>query len=474
MTTRHQRASPVMAAAHAGAAGSLILVCMRAFPELVPPLPAPVLIGVGGAALTGAALWLLRKQPEPTPEDLACGTWVSGMPGSGKTCYVIGSIRTRMEHGEGGIWLSSKGGQALLPYVLADAADQVDWISPASAHPRGINLLRIYQGDAREQELVAGYTVGLFRRLYPQLSENMAELIRMGALGLLSYSVATRRAVTLVDLYLFFHAPAYRRRVLATARNPVLRHAFGDTEVEARTVAAVLRQLRRTMASEALLVTLGQAGGIDLQAAMASSPGRWVITDADERQIGPEASDLINQVLVSQVELLTPGRAWPRRLWHAVADEIERYQSPSFLRAIEISREYRVAWTLVHQASGQLSDQVLLAARMCGSHIYLQQHPDDVTSAQKATGRLGDRALDFSRLGKRQYVGRRRLRGKATDVEGCTPDLPEPDRQVADHIRRANAKGPSREEILAPIYRVLETERPLTTEARDGGVLAWD
>ena len=477
MTTRQQRATPMLAAAQAGAAGAILLACMKAFPDIAPVLPSSVLAAAGTTAIAGgAALWVLGRQPEPTAEDLACGTWISGIPGSGKTSYVIGHVRNRFDRGEGGIWLSSKGGGALLPYLPADASERVDWIAPASRHPRGVNLLRVYRGDAREQELVAGYTVGVFSRLYPHLSENMAELIRMGTMALLSYSVATRQGVTLAHLYLFFHSPGYRQRVLERATNPVLRHAFGDTEVEARTVAAVLRQLRRTVASEALLVTLGQVNGIDLQAAMSANPGRWVVTDADERRIGPEASDLINQVLVSQLELLTPGRGFPRPLWHAVADEIERYQSPSFLRAIEISREYRVAWFLVHQASGQLSEQVLLAAKMCGTHVYLQQHPDDVAAAQRATGRIREREVDFSRLPKRYYIARMRRRGRATDMEGYTPDVPAADDQVAAKVRALNGRGADRDAILGPIYRLLELGQERVTGATNlsRGALAWD
>lgn len=447
MPTSRSRPGRILALAQLVGSGIVAAELWRFLPVTIPPVSPLSASGVvAGAAATAA--YLLSRPGGQTDEDLACHTHLCGMTGSGKTTLALGQIRRYQARGHGGVWLSAKGGGAVLTRVRPEASVRMLLLDPLSRKPWGINLFRLYSGRSEERERIAGHVVTLFRRLYPQLSEGMGELLRMGTQALLTYSHTTGALVALPHLYALFYFEPFRREVLATVRNPVLHHAFHEDQAEPRTMAAVLRQLRRTVSSEALLITLGQTEGVDLQGLMESDS--WLVTDFAEGALGTEVADYLSGVVLSGIEVLTASRG-SRRLWHVVADECERYATGSVARAVEISRETRVAWTLVNQAGGQLSDQMELAASMCGNAYWFQTTVKDCRLAQQETG---EAEIDFTQLPAHTYLARLRVQGRQCHIRARTRPVPASE-EVGEEIRRLNAQGPTRQQILEPLYEVL-------------------
>lgn len=234
------------------------------FHAQVPPLALRFLTGSATGAVLGAiVLWRPRRSPAPTWEDWACGHYVTGLPGSGKTAFAYLMVREFCRNGWGWIWLSIKSSLSLLQYLPTEARSRCVLFAPYSDNPRGINLLRCYTGTATERELIADQVAELFDRLHPAMSGNMRELIRMGALALLQWAGRVQCEVTLWELYRFFQEDAFRGKVLAASPRPV-RDAFSADEARRTTLQAVRVQLRRSVASENLLVALSQTDGIDL------------------------------------------------------------------------------------------------------------------------------------------------------------------------------------------------------------------
>jgi hypothetical protein len=421
------------------------------FSQAVPLLGRFLTGGAAGVVLGAAVWWRPRRSPEPSWEDWSCGHYITGLPGSGKTAFAYLLIRDFCRHGWGWIWLSIKSSLSLLQYLPPEARERCVLFAPYSDHPRGINLLRTYTRTATERELIADQVAELFDRLHPAMSGNMRELIRMGALALLQWADRVRTEVTLWELYRFFQESVFREKVLAGAPKPV-RDAFAGDEARKATLQAVRIQLRRSVASENLLVALSQREGIDLWDVMVNE--RWLVCDTPEALLGPAVASFLCQVVASRVQMLTARRPPGSRPFAVAADEFQEYSNPSFAKGIATGREFGLAWILIHQsrANQGIGREVAGAVHLCGSRWYFQQAPEDARAAVEATeGRWEPR--EFTHLSKRHYRAMRRIQGRPEVLEGVTPDLPAPDRDLAAEIVRLAAAGPSRVQIVADIQR---------------------
>lgn len=399
----------------------------------------------------GYAWWALRpKHPiTPTHEDWACGTYITGLPGSGKTAWAYLLAHKFCRQGWGWVWISIKSSLPLLAYLPKEAADRCDLFAPYSDRPRGLNLLRCYTGTATERELIADQAAELFDRLHSAMSGNMRELLRMGCLGLLIWADREGVEVTLWELYRFFQEEAFRSRVLAGAPKPV-RDAFGSDEVRKQTIQAVRGQLRRAVASENLLVALSQRDGIDLWEVMERE--RWLVCDTPEAILGPAVASLLCQIVASRVQMLTSRRAPDSRPFGCMADEFQEYSNPSFAKGVATGREFGLAWVLIHQsrANQSIGREVTGAVHLMGTRYYFQQAPEDAKAAVEATEGRWEASV-LTHLPKRCYKALRRLHGRPVVQEGTTPNLPAPDREVAQAIVQRAESGPSRAEILREI-----------------------
>jgi len=401
-------------------------------------------------ATAGYTWWVLRRPPVAmTHEDWACGTYITGLPGSGKTAWAYQLARQFCRYGWGWVWISIKSSLPLLGYLPGEATDRCDLFAPYSERPRGLNLLRCYTKTATERELIADQAAELFDRLHSAMSGNMRELLRMGCLGLLIWADREGVEVTLWELYRFFQEEAFRSRVLAGAPKPV-RDAFGSDEIRKQTLQAVRAQLRRAVASENLLVALSQRDGIDLWEVMERE--RWLVCDTPESILGPAVASLLCQIVASRVQMLTSRRAPGSRPFGCFADEFQEYSNPSFAKGIATGREFGLAWVLIHQSRSNqgIGKEVAGAVHLCGTRYYFQQAPEDVRAAVEATeGRW--EASEFTHLAKRHYKALRRIRGVPSVESGTTPDLPRANGGMATEIISRAESGPGRAEILKEI-----------------------
>lgn len=428
----------------------------------------PVLRWTGAGILAGAGgLWWWARQQHPitpTHEDWACGHYITGKPGSGKTGLAYLLVREFCAKGWGWIWLSIKPSirhdpnepARILEYLPEEARDRCILFAPYSDTPKGINFLRCYTSTTQERELLADQTAELFERLHGAMSSNMRELIRMGTLGLLGWADREDVIITLWELYRLFQEAAFRDRVLAQASKPI-RDAFSEAEPEGRngrrpneTLLAVRRQLRRAVSSDSLLAALAQTDGIDLWEVM--QEGRWLVCDTPQSILGPAVASFLCQVISSRVQLLTDRRPAGSRPFGMFCDEFQRFANPTFALAIETAREFGVCWFLIHQSeNGQdLGKAVHGAVDMCGSRYYFTQTFKDGKGASEALGRRWE-PEDLAYLPKRHYKGYRRLHGRPAVVEGVTPTLPAPNHDVAAEIIRRASTGPGRAAILTAI-----------------------
>lgn len=446
-----KKGSPLLEVIKVGASAAALLQVWATFePTSFPSVQMKMAGATVIAGTIGYGWWALRRRAaQPTHEDWACGTYITGLPGSGKTVWAYQLARRFCENGWGWVWISIKSSLPLLSYLPEAAVERCDLFAPYSDRPRGLNLLRCYTGTATERELIADQAAELFDRLHSAMSGNMRELIRMGCLGLLTWAHRERVEVTLWELYRFFQEEAFRAKVLAGAPKPI-RDAFSADEARRQTVQAVRAQLRRAVASENLLVALSQRNGIDLWEGMVQE--RWLVCDTPESILGPAVASFLCQVVASRVQMLTSRREPGSRPFGCFADEFQEYSNPSFAKGIATGREFGLAWVLIHQsrANQGIGKEVAGAVHLCGTRYYFQQAPEDAKAAVEATeGRW--EAREFTHLPKRHYRALRRIHGRPIIECGVTPDLPQSNKTLGEEVIRKAESGLGRAEILREI-----------------------
>lgn len=432
----------------------------------------PVLKALGAGSLLGAgglAVWAATRHPRtPTHEDWSCGSYITGAIGSGKTSLAYLLTREFCRQGWGWIWVSIKplvrrdedDGPRLLEYLPPAAVDRCILFAPYSNNPRGLNFLRTYAdpgdpGAATEREMVADQTAELFARIHPQISEGMRELIRTGALALLTWAAAAGQEVTLWELFRFFDERAFRETVLdcPDILQPV-RSAFDDRTLRSQQVVAVVNLVRRAVTSTNLLVALSQTGpnAIDLWDVMQHE--RWLVCDTPEDRLGPGVASFLCEFITARVQMLTSRRRSTARPFAVFCDEFQEYTSETFAKAISTAREFRLAWFLIHQsrANQAIGKAVAAAVQLCRTKWFFRQTPEDANAAAVACDQRWE-PQSFINLPSRRYRAVRSIHGESVYEEGTTRPLPPPDYETAAEIVRRSQAGPTRQEILQAIQR---------------------
>lgn len=406
------------------------------------------------AALTAAAGWGLWRLARPfdrvqSPEDLCCGWYITGKPGTGKTGYVYRMVWRWASLGWPWILMSCKSTIEVLQYLPERAIGRTTVIQPDGPRPIGIDLMRLYTHTAQERELVADQVAELYSRLHSAMSDIMREVIRLGCLALLRWASEEGVQVSPYEIYRLFQDGRFRERVLANAPGPI-RDGLDPESVRPQTWQAVTTQLRRAVTSDSLLLGLCQPGGVDLWEWMQGSSG--LVIDAPSGRLGPSISAFICRAIAARIQLLQerrPGGSAPALV---ALDEFQRYASSSFASAVEVGRQYRMAWCVCHQthAGQDLGQDVAGVVEMIGNHILFQQGLRDARrAAELVGGRWTPDQLQL--LPKRRYVGVMRIGDVPTIVHARTKPLQAPNPELAAEILAQNQQGPTREALLKAI-----------------------
>lgn len=345
----------------------------------------------------------------------------------------------------------------MLPFIPRTAIDTVDLIAPSSVRPRGINMLQLTTDLPSEREQVADQLAEVVDRLHPATSDLMREAIRLGTLAVLEYGVATRREVSLLDLYIFFSQEDRREEMLRHIKVPPVRQAFASESINSKTLEAVQRQIRRLVSSRAVILSLCRTGPNQIDLRQAMSQGRRVVVDASDADLGPGQAALINEVVASKLQLYTANRKSQEPGFGVVADEVQEYQGAghSFRRALALAAEYRVAWVLINQyREGQLNSAMQAAVSLAGTQVFFRLAQADALQAVKTLAHQVT-AEELVRLPKRDYWTAERHGGHLRLGRRTTLDLPKADLDTAREIRRRNEHGPTADAVLTSAYRAL-------------------
>ena len=150
---------------------------------------------------------------------------VIGPTGTGKTTLITGQILADADAGRGVVFVDPKGDAVtdLLARLPEHVAGKVVLFDPAdNAAPPCLNVLQ-GDGSGTDHDVITDNVTGIFRRIFSQFwGPRTDDIFRAACLTLLQSVPPGSGQVTLADIPALLTGDAYRRRLTAGVRDPVL------------------------------------------------------------------------------------------------------------------------------------------------------------------------------------------------------------------------------------------------------------
>ena len=298
-----------------------------------------------------------------TREYLRRHLYVIGKTGTGKSTLLQNLMTADLEAGHGFALLDPHGD---LAGAVADAtpawriAHGVIYLDPADlAHPVGFNPLHNVEPDHRP--LVAAHVVAAFQHIWGNSWGPRLEYILTNSLRLLLDAPGS----TLLGLPKLLSDADYRARLLAHARDPVVRN-FWEVEFAQYTerfaseaIAPIQNKVGTLLSPPAIRNMLGQVKStIDIRGIM--DRGQVLIVNLAKGKLGEAPTHLLGAFLATAFAQAAEARAdvgeSDRRDFTLYADEFQHFATDSFATILSEARKYHLALVLAHQFVGQLPD----------------------------------------------------------------------------------------------------------------------
>ena len=340
---------------------------------------------------------------------------VIGPTGTGKTTLIADQILADAEAGRGVVFVDPKGDAVtdLLARLPAHAAGKVVLFDPAdSAAPPCLNVLQ-GDGSGTDHDVITDNVTGIFSQFWGPRTD---DIFRAACLTLLQSVPPGSGQVTLADIPALLTGDAYRRRLTAGIRDPVLAGFWTWYEQlseasKAHAIGPLMNKLRafllRSFARQAIAAgpsTFTMTGVLD--------HGGLCLARLPKGTLGEETAQLAGSFLVAATWQAASRRAGVPQHARADAglyiDECQNFLTLPYPLEdlLAEARAYRLSITMAHQNLAQLPPD--LAAGISAnarSQVIFTASPEDARALERHTlPNLG--AHDLSHLGAYQAAAR--------------------------------------------------------------------
>ena len=344
---------------------------------------------------------------------------VIGPTGTGKTTLITGQILADAEAGRGVVFVDPKGDAVtdLLARLPAHVAGKVVLFDPAD--PAAPPCLNVLQGDGSgtDHDVITDNVTGIFRRIFSQFwGPRTDDIFRAACLTLLQSVPPGSGQVTLADIPALLTDDAYRRRLTAGVRDPVLAgfwtwyEQLSDAS-RAHAIGPLMNKLRafllRSFARQAIA-----AGPSTFTMTQVLDHGGLCLARLPKGTLGEETAQLVGSFLVAATWQAASRRAGIPQHQRADAglyiDECQNFLNLPYPLEdlLAEARAYRLSITMAHQNLAQLPPD--LAAGISAnarSQVIFTASPEDARALERHTlPNLG--AHDLAHLGAYQAAAR--------------------------------------------------------------------
>lgn len=285
---------------------------------------------------------------------------VIGKTGTGKSTLLYALMLQDLEAGRGFALLDPHGdlAQAVIDSVPLWRTNDVLYLNPADLEfPIGFNLFDSVPPDSRA--LVTAHIVAAFKHLWIDFWGPRLEQILRNSVALLLDTPGS----TLLGLSRLLVDEAYRGRLLANCRNPMVR-AFWTQQIAdwtdgyiAEALSPVQNKVDALLSPPILRHIIGQPHStLDLSQIM--NERRVLIANLSKSALGEGPAHLIGAFLATAFAQTAEARAAmpeaDRVDFYLYVDEFQNFATDSFATILSEARKWRLSLTLSHQYLGQL------------------------------------------------------------------------------------------------------------------------
>jgi uncharacterized protein DUF87 len=297
------------------------------------------------------------------PEDRAQHLYVVGKTGLGKSTLLRNLILQDLYAGRGVGLLDPHGDLAreVLDAIPKERTGEVLHFNPGDlTRPVGLNLLPKAPQDAAH--LVVSGVLSAFRGIWGSSWGPRLEYILGHALAAL-----LDRGLTILALPRLLSDDAFRERVTAKIRDPVVRafwrdeYAGYERRFRLEAIAPLQNKVGRLLANAPLRNILGQPRS-RFDARFLMDHGRIMIADLAKGVVGEDHSRLLGALLLSQFQWAAMQRsgnpASPRTPFYLYIDEFQSFATDALASILAEARKYGLALVIAHQYLDQLTDEI--------------------------------------------------------------------------------------------------------------------
>ena len=295
-----------------------------------------------------------------THDDRRRHLYLIGKSGTGKSTLLFNLMLADLALGRGFALLDPHGD---LARDVADAAppdriNDVLYFDPSDlSHPIAFNPVERVPLDQRP--LVSAHLVAAFKHLWGDSWGPRLEYILDNSLRLLLDAPGT----TLLGLPRLLVDDTYRKRLLATCSDPVIR-AFWTREFAeyqerfvTEAISPIQNKIGALLSPPVLRNIIGQKRStIDIPAIM--NNGRILVMNLSKGKLGEGPAHLLGAFLATAFAQAAESRAdmreTERRDFTLYADEFQNFATDSFTSILSEARKWRLSLALAHQFLGQL------------------------------------------------------------------------------------------------------------------------
>jgi hypothetical protein len=297
------------------------------------------------------------------PEDRAQHLYVVGKTGLGKSTLLRNLILQDLYAGRGVGLLDPHGDLAreVLDAIPRDRTGEVLYFNPGDlARPVGLNLLPKVSRD--EEHLVVAGVLSAFRGIWGSSWGPRLEYI-------LGHSLAALldRGLTILALPKLLSDDAFRERVTAKVRDPVVRafwrdeYARYEKRFRLEAIAPIQNKVGRLLANAPMRNVFGQSRN-RFDAGFLMDRSRIMIADLGKGVVGDDHARLLGALLLSQFQWAAMRRAALtdslRTPFYLYIDEFQSFATDALTSILTEARKYGLALILAHQYLDQLTDEI--------------------------------------------------------------------------------------------------------------------
>jgi excisionase family DNA binding protein len=294
-----------------------------------------------------------------SPDQRMRHTYVIGASGTGKSTLLLNLIVQDIRNGEGITVLDPHGDliDQILGYVPEGRLQDVVLLDPSDAdYPVGFNILSAH--SELEKNLLASDLVAVFRRLSTSWGDQMNSVLGNAILAFLE----SGEGGTVADLRRFLVEAEFRRRFLATVRDPEVVYYWQKEFplLAGRPQAPILTRLDTFLRPRIIRNMVSQKENrLDFRKIM--DEGRIFLAKLAQGAIGEENAYLLGTFLVSKMHQTAMSRQEvsesERKNFYLYIDEFQNFVTPSMAAVLSGARKFHLGLVLAHQELRQLSNR---------------------------------------------------------------------------------------------------------------------